>query len=307
MSLLPEDKRTADEKERKMAVEIASVKSIGTGLVRPEGVMALDDGTLIAADARGCCARIQHDGRVTLFGDLGGVPNGICIDPEDYVIVANIGNGQVQRLSTDGGHTVLLTHAGGRRMAAPNFPLVDSNGRLWVSNSTEKEDINAALIHPAPDGSVVLIDSGRARIVADGLYFANGLALDREEAFLYVAHTMRMNIMRYRIGGDGSLGPPEIFGPSPLTAQGFPDGIAFDEAGNLWIAFPQRNAVGYLTPAGELVMYLEDRQRTIFQRPANICFGGQDRRTAFIGNLDGTTIPYFQVPHPGLRLIHQRL
>ncbi|MFZ1983584.1 MAG: SMP-30/gluconolactonase/LRE family protein [Desulfatitalea sp.] len=290
-----------------MAVEIASLKSIGTGLVRPEGVMALDDGTLIAADAQGCCARIQRDGRVTLFGDLGGVPNGICIDPEGHVIVANIGNGQVQRLSTDGGHTVLLTHAEERRMAAPNFPWVDSKGRLWVSNSTEKEDINAALTHPAPDGSVVLIDNGRARIVADGLYFANGLALDRDEAFLYVAHTMRSNILRYAIRSDGSLGPAEIFGPNPLSAQGFPDGIAFDEAGNLWITFPQRNAVGYLTPAGELVMYLEDPERKVFQRPANICFGGQDRRTAYIGNLDGTTIPYFQVPHPGLRLIHQRL
>lgn len=289
-----------------MGVGIASVKSIGTGLIRPEGVMALDDGTLITADARGQCARIGRDGRTDFFGDLGGAPNGICIDFDGRVIVANIGNGQVQSLAPDGSHTVLLTHADGRRMRAPNFPYVDSKGRLWVSNSTEKEDINAVLMNPTPDGSVVLIDNGRARIVADDLYFANGLTLDQDEVFFYVAQTMRMNIVRYRIAGDGSLGPAEIFGPSPLTAQGFPDGIAFDEAGNLWIAFPQRNAVGYLTPAGELVMYLEDPQRTIFQRPANICFGGQDRRTAFIGNLDGTTIPYFQVPNPGLRLIHQR-
>jgi gluconolactonase len=305
MRLLPEDKETADEKERKMGVQIASVKSIGTGLVRPEGIMALDDGTLITADARGCCARIERDGRVALFGDLGGVPNGICIDPEGQVIVANIGNGQVQSLGPDGRHSVLLTHTDGRRMAAPNFPFVDSKGRLWVSNSTENEDINAVLVKPTPDGCMVCIENGCARIVADGIYFANGVALDQDEAYLYVAQTMRVNILRYAIRPDGSLGPAEIFGPSPLIRQGYPDGIAFDMAGNLWIAFPQRNAVGYLTPSGELHMYLEDPQRRVFQRPANVCFGGPDRRTAFIGSLDGTTIPYFQVPHPGMALIHQ--
>jgi hypothetical protein len=43
----------------------------------------------------------------------------------------------------------------------------------------------------------------------------------------------------------------------------------------------------------------------VLRRPANICFGGPERRTAFIGSLEGATIPYFQVPHSGLALVHQ--
>lgn len=268
--------------------------------------MALDDGSLYTADARGQCAHIQSDGNTALFGNLGGVPNGICIDPQGRCIVANIGNGQVQTLSRDGDHEVLLTHAEGRRMRAPNFPYVDSKERLWVSNSTEEEEIDSVLRNPKADGCVVVIEAGQPRIVADGIYFANGLTLDRMEEHLYVAQTMQRNVLRYRIEADGSLGPAEVFGPSPLHEFGFPDGIAFDEAGNLWITFPAWNAIGYLAPSGELEIYLEDPQRAVLQRPANICFGGPQRKTAFIGSLDGTTIPYFAVPHPGMRLVHQK-
>jgi len=288
-------------------MEISHVKTIGNGLIRPEGVMALDDGSIYTADGRGQCARIDRDGRTTFFGDLGGAPNGICIDRQQRCIVANIGNGQVQTLSPDGRHEVLMTHADGRRMVAPNFPYVDSQGRLWVSNSTEKEDINSVLLRPTPDGSIVLIENGRARIVADGIYFANGLTLDRTEDHVYVAQTMRRNVLRCRILSDGSLGRAEIYGPEILGRQGYPDGIAFDEAGNLWVTFPQWNAIGYITPAGQLEIYLEDPAHTVLHRPANICFGWEARKTAFIGSLDGSTIPYFGVPFPGMPLVHQQM
>jgi len=286
-------------------MDIRAVKTIGCGIIRPEGVMALDDGSIYTADARGRCARIRPDGQTDFWGRLGGLPNGICIDGQGSCIVANIGNGQVQVLASDGAHHVLMTHCQGRRMRAPNFPYVDAKGRLWVSNSTEKDDIDSSLSHPIPDGSVVLIENGQSRIVADGLYFSNGLTLDRDETYLYVAQTMRLNIIRYPVHDDGSLGTGEVYGPDPLSRLGFPDGIAFDEAGNLWIAFPVWNAIGYLTPDQKLEMVLEDPDRKVLQRPANICFGWQDRRTAFIGSLDGVTIPYFEVPYPGMRLVHQ--
>lgn len=288
-----------------MPIDISQVKTIGHGIFRPEGVMAMDDGSIYTADARGQCAHIRKDGRTTFIGDVGGVPNGICIDREGNIIVANIGNGQVQRIFPDGRHDVLMTHAAGRTMRAPNFPYVDSKDRLWVTNSTEEENIDSVLQFPKPDGCLVCIENGEPRIVADNIYFANGVTLDKDETHVYVAQTMRRNILRYAIAADGTVGPAEVFGPDPLAEMGHPDGIAFDEAGNLWIAFPAWNAIGYLTPEGKLEMFLEDPYRQVLQRPANICFGWDNRKTAFIGNLDGTTIPFFSVPHPGMRLIHQ--
>jgi hypothetical protein len=66
---------------------------------------------------------------------------------------------------------------------------------------------------------------------------------------------------------------------------------------------------GILRPEGvmvELKVFLEDPQSRVLKRPSNICFGWEERRTAFIGSLDGSTIPYFEVPYPGMKLIHQQ-
>ncbi len=290
-----------------MPIPLRNIQTIGSGLTRPEGIMALDDGSVLTADGYGRCARIEPSGHTSFFGRLGGVPNGICIDPEGNCIVANIGNGEVQSLSPEGAHAVLMTHAEGKRMYTPNFPFQDFAGRLWVSNSTDNPDVDAALQSPLPDGCLVVIAEGRARIAASGIYFANGVALDEKEEYVYVAETMKRRVLRYRIFADSRLGPAEIYGPEVLGMLGFPDGIAFDEAGNLWVAFPAANAIGFIDPHGRLEMVIEDPQGSVIRRPANICFGGPDRRIAFIGSLGGRNVPFFEVSHPGMRLVHQKL
>jgi len=78
-----------------------------------------------------------------------------------------------------------------------------------------------------------------------------------------------------------------------------------DEAGNLWVTFPAWGAVGYVAPDRRLHIVLEDPGMEVLKRPTNICFGGEDRKTAFIGSLEGQTIPYFRVQHPGQVLVHQ--
>jgi gluconolactonase len=291
---------------KEVFMDITEIHTLGRGLFRPEGVMCRDDGMVFAADVRGMCAQINRDGETVFFGDVGGIPNGICMDPAGNCIIANIGNGQIQRLFPNGRHDVIAAEAGGRPIPSPNFPFMDAKGRLWVSNSTYREDLDAAIQNPAPDGSIVLIEKGEARIVAEGVFFANGLALDAEERFVYVAETTKRAITRFRIADDGMLTDRELYGPPVLGPLGFPDGIAFDEAGNLWITFPAWNALGFLTPRRELRIVLEDPRGAILRRPSNICFGWDDRKTAFVGSLDGDTIPFFQVPHPGVRLVHQR-
>ncbi|HRY38294.1 MAG TPA: SMP-30/gluconolactonase/LRE family protein [Smithellaceae bacterium] len=290
-----------------MKIDLMDVKVIGNGLTRPEGVMALDDGSMYTADGYGRCSRIDPNGRAFFFGNLGGMPNGICIDKEGHCIVANIGNGEVQSVAPDGTHTVLMTEAGGKKMFTPNFPFLDFAGRLWVSNSTDNPDIDASLKTPIPDGCLTLIADDRPpRIVANGICFANGVALDADEKFVYVAETMRRRILRYLIQQDKPLGQAEVYGPEYLGKLGFPDGIAFDEAGNLWVAFPVTNTIGFIDPRGRLEIFLEDPQGILINRPTNICFGGKNRRTAFIGSLGGTNVPYFEVPYPGMRLPHQK-
>jgi len=289
-------------------INLREVKTIGDGLFRPEGVMATDDGSVWAADGRGGLARITPDGRTEIMGGLGGVPNGICFDDNNHCIIANIGNGEVQKLNPwqDKTYTCLFREAEGKETPAPNFPFFDTKGRLWVSNSTYRKDVQDALVHPAPDGCIVLYHEGRARIVAEGIYFANGLAMDEKEKYLYVAETMKRRVIRFPVHEDGSLGPMEVYGPDFLGRRGFPDGIAIDEGGNLWVTLPMQNAIGYIDPEGRFHLVIEDTEGRVIREPSNICFGGPNRQTAYIGSLKGVNIPCFSVPYPGLRLIHQQ-
>ena len=290
-----------------MKMDLREVKTIGSGLTRPEGVMALDDGSVYTADGCGRCSHIAPNGRTSFFGMLGGIPNGICIDEKGNCIVANIGNGEVQSVSPTGSHVVLMTEAGGKKMFTPNFPFLDFAGRLWVSNSTDNPNIDASLQSPVPDGCLVVIAKDQPpRIVAEGIYFANGVAMDEKEEFVYIAETMQRRVLRYRILKDNRVGAAEVYGPAFLGKFDFPDGIAFDEAGNLWVAFPAANAIGYIDLQGRLEIVVQDPQGIVINRPANICFGGKDRRTAFIGSLAGTNVPFFEVPYPGVRLVHQK-
>ena len=45
---------------------------------------------------------------------------------------------------------------------------------------------------------------------------------------------------------------------------------------------------------------------TMLRRPTNLCFGGDDLCTAYLGSLEGTSLPTFRTPYPGMPLVHQR-
>jgi len=288
-------------------ISIEEVRMIGSGLIRPKGVMVADDGNIYTTDARGCCARISPEGDTAFFGTLGGTPNGLCLDRKGNCIIANMSNGRVQLLAGDGSQSVLLDDPqDDERIFSPNSPFLDLQGRLWISCSTDYPYREPSLRSPVPDGCLIVLENDKEpRIAADDMGFINGVALDEEEKFVYVAETLNMRILRYPINEDGSLGAKEVYGPEVLGAKYVPDGIAFDEAGNLWVTFPAANAVGYITPDRKLGIFVEDPQGLILHAPASICFGGKNRKTAFIGSLRNSYIAFFDVPFPGVRLIHQ--
>lgn len=285
-------------------IDLKNIQTVGQDLVRPEGIMAADDGTLFCSHGKGHVTRIEPDGTQQNFGNLGGEPNGICLDADGAVIVANIGNGQVQRLQSNGVHEVITDAMEGRPMPTPNFPHLDTRGRLWVTNSTNLRRHNDATRHPIPDGSLCVIEQGKTRILAEGILFANGVCLDEKEEYVYVAETMGRCCLRYRIHDDGSVGRVEQYGPD-FGDRGHPDGIAFDAAGNLWVTLVVINALGVITPDRKFHVVASDPEGTVLKRPTNITFGGDGMKSAYIGSLRGESIPVFEAPEPGLPLIHQ--
>ena len=62
---------------------MTDVRILATGLGFPEGPVAMPDGSVILTEIRNRrCSRVTADGKVTVFSDNGGGPNGLAVGPD---------------------------------------------------------------------------------------------------------------------------------------------------------------------------------------------------------------------------------
>lgn len=286
---------------------IEGLTPVGRGIARPEDVVVARDGTVWASDKASAAARILPDGTLVRCGAAGGEPNGLKIDPRDgSIVIANLDRGILQRLTPEtGAVATILSAAGGTPIKTPNYVIFDSRGNLWCSVSTRRGRVPDWL-DGTPDGFIFrLSPAGEARIVADGLRFPNGLALDENEHWLYAAQTAADNVIRFRVSDDGLSGA-EIYGPDRLGVRCFPDGIAFDAAGNLWVTLVLANRIVSIAPDGGVQAIAEDDGSGLIVKPTNIAFGGADLRDVYVGSLAADYVLRGRSSIAGQPLVHQR-
>ena len=327
-------------------IDKTDVKFIGHALQRPECILAEPDGVLWSADARGGVVRIAPDGSQQVitqrtsahFGHAcdeaarflnGTLPNGLAFARNGDFLISNFGTDCLEIMSRSGSSRVLADTIDGEPIGKVNFVLRDSRDRIWITVSTRVKNWMHALRTDLADGYVARFEDGRFRIVADGFHFTNEIRFDASEKHLYVAETTGGCITRLRIDEAGNVKQREVFGPSSLGRGAWPDGIAFDSAGNLWGTLVYSDKLFVLTPAGDMRVLLDEGDpekvqaleeaffnnsvtedvlfatgRGIAPWMASVTFGGPDLRTVYLGSLKGTRIPYFRAPVPGLPMVH---
>jgi sugar lactone lactonase YvrE len=323
-----------------------AIRYIGHDLQRPECILAERDGTLWSADARGGVVRISPDGSQSIvtqkqsghFGDAsseatryltGTLPNGLAFARSGDFLISNFGTDCLEVMTRDGTSRVMASTIDGQPVGKVNFVLRDSRDRIWITVSTRIKNWMHALRVDLADGYLARYENGAFRIVADGFRFTNEIRFDAKEEFLYVVETTGGCITRLRIDNDGNAVEREVFGPRSLGKGAWPDGIAFDSAGNLWGTLVYSDKLFVLTPKGDLRVLLDegdpskvDALEQAFLRNhvtedvlfatgqgiapwmASVTFGGPDLQTVYIGSLRGTRIPYFRAPVPGLPMVH---
>jgi gluconolactonase len=306
-------------------IPLGNLTKIGQGLERPEDVVVAADGMVWASDKASACAEIRPDGTLRRVGRAGGEPNGINMDREGRIVIANFATGQVQRLDTESGRIEVVCDAvDGVKLTAANYPIIDAEGTIWCANSTFAQPWQHALDGRA-DGMLFRIrPDGRVEKMAEGIRFANGLALDRDEEHVYVCETTGCDVLRYRIRSDGSLGRPERYGPSlggtlpgpvdpaklparkVLNGLGYTDGCGFDVEGNLWVTLVVANKIVAITPDGRVETVIEDPEGVIMNQPTNVSWGGPDMHNLYIGTIAGDYVLETRSPVAGMTLVHQR-
>lgn len=309
-------------------IELSTCRKLAVGARRPEDVAIAADGTVWLSDQGSACARITASGELERIGAAGGAPNGINFDLDGRLVIANFGgpedgHGPLQRLDPASGEVeTLCDHIAERPLFGANYPIVDSRGRIWCTHSTWGP-LDAAFAGQ-DDGLVFRYDpDGRVSVVAEGIRFANGCALDYEERYLYVCETTGCDVLRFAINPGGSLGSPERYGPKlgysnlevqhkrPLDLEtrsqlGLTDGCGFDQDGNLWVTLVLANKVVAITPAGEVLTMLSDPQGQLMRNPTNVSWGGDDLCDLYIGSVTTDYVIKARSPIPGMPLVHQR-
>lgn len=329
-------------------IDKSQIQYVGHDLQRPECILAEPDGTLWAADARGGVVEIRPDGtqrivtrkHSALFGKAadeatqyltGTLPNGLAFAKNGDILISNFGTDCLEIMSRDGSTRVLADSIDGEPIGKVNFVLRDSQDRIWITVTTRIKNWMQALRTDLPDGYIARYLDGKFHMVADGFRFTNEIRFDAKEEWLYVVETTGGCISRLRIDSHGRLFGREIFGPSNLGKGAWPDGIAFDNYGNLWGTMVYSDKLFVLTPEGELKVLLDEgdaakvaaleeqflagrvTKEVLFSTGqgiapwmASVTFGGPDLRTVYLGALKETRIPSFRVPVPGLPMVHWR-
>lgn len=301
----------------------ADLGVFGAGLTRPECVRADEEGVW-ASDDRGGIARVTQNGVAELRGAGVYEPNGYSRTPDGAFIVAGLKDNKVFRIDADGRASVLLDQFRGKALGTVNTAWTDAQGRVWVSMMTRKQRWFQAL-NTQPDGYILLIEHGKARIVADELHLTNEIKVHPNGEYLYGVETLGKRVFRFPIASNGDLGQKEIFGPADLGHGALPDGFNFDQDGNIWVTIITRNGIMVISEDGGMHTIYEEpklealdamvkamQQKTAtadhliacagekLKLPTSLDFGGTDRRTVYVGSLGLPHLVRFDSPVAGL-------
>lgn len=298
-------------------------QKIAVGIDRPEDVVVGRDGRVFASDHQAAVAEIFADGSFERMGPKGGAPNGLNMDPQGRIIIANFGiydreEGPLQRFDPrTGKHDTLLAEVDGKRLTSSNYPVIDTAGNIWCANSTHAETWPQALDGRTDGFIFVLRPDGSSSIVADGLKFPNGMALSADETWLYCAQTSGADVMRFPVLPGGRLGPGERYGPvlgklqRPGEPQhdpndlGYTDGVGLDEEGALWVCLPAANKVVAILPDLKVVTVFHDPTGAVINHPTNVTWGGADLKDLYVGSIRADYVLKARSPVAGQRLVHQ--
>ena len=222
-------------------------------LLRPEDGVGLSDGRIIVVDQAKGLRLIEEDGSNRPFGNFAAVgfihnppetiagPNGLFLEHDkQHLLMCDVSNGKIYRINIASEKVVLVyDHPFG-----VNSIYCDKTGAIWFTQSaknTNMEEMFMEVNLPVPNGAIFRMADIKSvpAIIADSLYFANGITMDQDEKTLFVSETMMNRVHSFDV--DITSGNTKHAGVVAIV--GAPDNILIDTKGRLIIASPGTNQV----------------------------------------------------------------
>ena len=307
---------------------MAELTEITSGLAFPEGPVAMKDGSVIVTEIEaGRITRVGPDGSKDVVAECGGGPNGAAIGPDGKLYVTNNGGvftyvdmggvnfphqpppdswsgGRIERIDIETGEVdVIYEECDGNPLRAPNDLVFDAHGGFWFTDHgalLERTADRTGIYYAQPDGSSI----------TEAIFpmsAPNGIGLSPDGSRLYVAETYLNTVWWWKVTAPGEVEEvPGVFPHggtllySPGGLQGF-DSLAVDGDGHVCVATLVNGGISVVDgESGELAAFVQ----TDDILTTNICFGGDDLKTAYV-TLSGTgRLGSVQWDWAGLELAH---
>ena len=228
--------------------------------------------------------KVTPDGKAEVFATLPGksTGNGIVFDRQGTMYVADYVEHNVLRIDMKTKEISVFAHDD--RMNQPNDLAIAPDGTLYASDPNWKQGT----------GQLWRIDSaGKTHRLAADMGTTNGIECSPDGKTLYVNESVQRNIWAFAIAADGSLKDKRLL--KKFEDHGF-DGMRCDVDGNLYVTRHGKGTVVKLSPDAKVLQEID----VLGDSPTNICFGGQDGRTAYVTEAKNRRVVQFRVDRPGL-------
>jgi gluconolactonase len=282
-----------------------------TGLHLPEAPLALSDGSWLVVEldtAFGSVTRVSPDGRELTRIVRTGRPNGLAVDRDGRIWLAESLDPRVMAITLDGGTETMFRSCAGRDLRWPNDLCIGPDRALYLTDSgvpvhelLTPDGINPAFRELDYGGGVYRWDlaTGEGQVLDVDLRFANGIAFG-PDGHLYVSESVTGDVWRYALHASGRA-HRELFAnvvdrDDPVDGWHGPDGMAFSNDGRLWVTVFGQGHVAVVDRRGEIV----ERLRLDGRMPTNCAFGPS--RTLFVVENEHGTIEAHTVGVDGLPL-----
>lgn len=258
-------------------------KFVFDGLDFPEGPIFDSKGNLYLSNCYGSWIA-KYDG---IFVDTFLVKNenSVIIDKtngltivDDTIYACDYGIGAILMISLDAKVEIMLSGFEGKRFNRPNDIIYDGKENIIF---TDPKSYGKDIL----DGRIFTfnLNTNELKLIADNLAFPNGINISPFDKKLYVCESAKEQIIRYDVIENGQLVNKEIFIKLP---GGDPDGIEFDDQGNIYVAHFGGQAVYVISPSGIII----NKIITPGKKPTNLAFRNGDYKTLYLTEVETNSV-----------------
>jgi len=223
--------------------------------------------------------RITPQQDVSLILEYDGEPNGLKIDSNGHLVIADHRKGLLRLDPVSGSLTTLLARAMHEPFLGLNDLCFNNAGDLFFTDQGES-DLRR------PNGRLwVLRSDGRVELLLDHIPSPNGLVVTPDDRFLYLAVTRANAVWRVPLRRNGGLGRVGTW--IQLSGGTGPDGLALDKQHNLYIAHAGMGSVWVFNPQGRPVLEVRSPSGTL---TTNVALGGSQGRSLYVTQADTQSV-----------------